>query len=393
MEKGRRKVLFASLLAGALVSWAPACHTPEAGPRQRVAEHSATTKVSSVAADSSFARLVARLSEPGGYFDTDNLISNESSYLHVLGALERRGLRGGAYLGVGPDQNFSYIARIRPNLAFLIDIRRDNLLQHIFFKALFARARTRIEYLCLLFGKPFPPDGARWKDADLRTLIGYIDAAPVQAEHAEAARARVQEAARHAGLPLSEADQAIIGTIHSAFLRNGLDLQFTSHGRPARFYYPTYRDLLLEKDLTGAYGSYLAREDDYQFLKTLQAQDRLVPVVGDLSGPHALAAIGDYLDEVGEAVSAFYTSNVEFYLMRQGRFDRFVENVTRLPLTDRSVIIRSYFNRFSSSHPQSVPGYTSTQLLQTLESLVEEHERSGYRTYWDLVNRHSLDLR
>nr|NIP59803.1 hypothetical protein [Gemmatimonadota bacterium]NIR80234.1 hypothetical protein [Gemmatimonadota bacterium]NIT86509.1 hypothetical protein [Gemmatimonadota bacterium]NIU30368.1 hypothetical protein [Gemmatimonadota bacterium]NIU35250.1 hypothetical protein [Gemmatimonadota bacterium] len=57
------------------------------------------------AADSSFAALVERLSEPGGYFDTDNLISNETSYLHVIGALERLGVTGGAYIGVGPDQN------------------------------------------------------------------------------------------------------------------------------------------------------------------------------------------------------------------------------------------------------------------------------------------------
>ena len=78
-------------------------------------------------ADTTFAALVERLSESGGYFDTDNLISNESSYLHVMGALREIGVRGGAYIGVGPDQNFSYIARIRPSIAFIIDIRRDNL--------------------------------------------------------------------------------------------------------------------------------------------------------------------------------------------------------------------------------------------------------------------------
>ena len=33
-----------------------------------------------------------------------------------LGALDRLQVKGGAYIGVGPDQNFSYIARIRPKL-------------------------------------------------------------------------------------------------------------------------------------------------------------------------------------------------------------------------------------------------------------------------------------
>src|SRR5262252_6651083 len=84
---------------------------------------------------SEFARLIERLSEPNGYFDTDNLISNEASYLHVIGKLRRMQVTGGAYLGVGPDQNFSYIAQIRPRIAFIVDIRRDNLVEHLLFKA------------------------------------------------------------------------------------------------------------------------------------------------------------------------------------------------------------------------------------------------------------------
>ena len=96
-----------------------------------------------------FAAQVESLSEPNGYFDTDNLISNERSYLEVLTDLDRRNVRGGAYIGVGPDQNFSYIAHIRPSVAFILDIRRDNLLLHLLFKAIFQQSRTRIEYLAV----------------------------------------------------------------------------------------------------------------------------------------------------------------------------------------------------------------------------------------------------
>ena len=122
-----------------------------------------------------FARLVGDLSEPGGHFDTDNLISNERGYLHVMGALDRLGVRGGAYVGVGPDQNFSYIARIRPTIAFVIDIRRDNLLQQLLFKALFARARNRVEYLALLTGRPVPADVEAWRDRSLEAIVAYLD--------------------------------------------------------------------------------------------------------------------------------------------------------------------------------------------------------------------------
>jgi hypothetical protein len=57
--------------------------------------------------DSAFGSLIARFSEPSGFFDTDNLISNEDSYLHPMTTLGRVGTAGGVYVGVGPDQNFS----------------------------------------------------------------------------------------------------------------------------------------------------------------------------------------------------------------------------------------------------------------------------------------------
>ena len=102
------------------------------------------------------AALVRRLSDTGGDFDTDNLISNESSYLHPLSTLERLGVRGGAYIGVGPDQNFSLIARVNPSIAFITDIRRDNLLHHLLFKALFEQAQNRTEYVALWLGRAVP---------------------------------------------------------------------------------------------------------------------------------------------------------------------------------------------------------------------------------------------
>src|SRR5439155_2674881 len=65
-----------------------------------------------VEAPTSFASRIAQLSEPGGYFDADNLISNEKSYLQEMSALGDARLAGGAYIGVGPYQNFSYIAQL-----------------------------------------------------------------------------------------------------------------------------------------------------------------------------------------------------------------------------------------------------------------------------------------
>jgi hypothetical protein len=339
-----------------------------------------------VRADTAFARTIERLSEPGGYFDSDNLISNEASYLHVLGGLRQVGTTGGAYIGVGPDQNFSYIAHVRPRIAYLIDIRRDNLLHHLLYKALFAHARNRVEYLALLTGRPSPDDVLRWDDRSLADIVAYIDAQAPDPQLHRATAAHIRRTIRAFGVPLDTRDLDTIENIHRAFHDAALDLRFTSFGRGPRPYYPTLRQLLLETDRDGNQGSYLASERNFRFVKSLQQADRIIPVVGDLGGDHALRAIGADIRERGERVSAFYTSNVEYYLMGDRKFDSFLANLLSLPRDERSVIIRSYFSR-GYPHPQSVPGFYSTQLLETLDAMIDAYENDGLRTYFDLVNR------
>jgi len=335
--------------------------------------------------DSTFARLIAELSEPGGYFDTDNLISNEASYLHVAQDLRELRGRGGAYIGVGPDQNFSYIAALRPTIAFILDIRRDNMLQHLFFKALFERSPDRLTYLGLLFGREVDGAGYDEAHAGIETLVERLDAAAVTPESRERALRAVQGRVQALGVPLSAADLERIDFIHRSFIEAGPDIRFTSHGRRPQFYYPTYRQLLLERDRTGLYANYLASAEDFRFVKEMQERNLVIPVVGDFAGPHALAAVGREIERRGERVVAFYTSNVEFYLMMDGVFDRFARTVAGLPRADGAVIVRSYFNRGRTGHPATVPGYYSTQLLQDMGDFVEAWRRGEYGSYSALV--------
>ena len=339
-------------------------------------------------------RLVETLSEPGGFFDTDNLISNERSYLHVIGALERLGVTGGAYIGVGPAQNFSYIAQVRPSVAFIIDIRRDNLLQHLMFKALFALSQNRAEYLHLLLGRPVPRNVERWAERPIDALVAWLDDTPATRASAESARTAVLDEVRRSGIPLSADDLATIERFHTAFIEAGLDLRFTSTGRAPRWYYPTLRQLLTETDLEGRTASYLASETDFQFLKDLQRRNLVIPVTGDLAGSHALASIGRLIAERGLRVSAFYTSNVEDYLLRDGSFADYSRTVVGLPRDERSVIIRSYFGGgYPGSHPQAAAGYYSTQLLQRLDTFAAAIAAGGYRSYRELVLNDPVPLR
>lgn len=339
-----------------------------------------------------FAALSARLSETPGYFDSDNLISNETSYLHVINKLREIGVKGGVYVGVGPDQSYTYIAEIRPKMAIMIDIRRDCLLQHLLYKSLFEKARNRVEYLSLFFGKPFPKGGG-WEQKGIKELVDYIDNTPTDTKLGEKTLTELKRDIQKFGLQLSDTDMRTIEQIYRAFLNAGLDIRYSSHHRPPRSIYPTYRELLLERDLDGQMQNYFNSEDKFQFLKKLHDQDMIVPVTGDLSGPQALKTVGKYVEEMKEKVSAFYVSNVEFYLLRQGSYDKFIENVKSLPIDNRSVMIRSYFNYYAPKHPQAEGDHFSTQLLQRVSDLLKQCADGDCESYMDIVTKNSIPLK
>ena len=329
-----------------------------------------------------FASWIEQFSEPSGYFDTDNLISNERSYLHPLEVLRQRGISGGVYIGVGPDQNFSYIATLHPSLAFIVDIRRDNMLLHLLFKALFTLSRDRAEYLSLLFGRPPPRGSEDWRRASVRRLVQYVDSVQPNPARVASTRRRVDGEILKFGVPLSRTDRETIERYHGTFIDAGLSLKFQSAGRPPREYYPTYRDLLLETDRSGHEGNYLASEESFQFVRSMQTRDLIIPVVGNIAGDRALASIGRFMAERGDRLSAFYVSNVELYLTQDRIFPRFIANLERLPCTERSVIIRSVFGRTTAD---SVPGYDSTSVVQSLEQLVVGYESGKFPTYESLI--------
>jgi hypothetical protein len=307
----------------------------------------------------SFRARIDRLSEEGGDFDTDNLISNEQSYLDVIPALKTAGAQGGVYIGVGPDQNFSYIAHIRPAIAFIVDIRRDNLLLHLLFKALFGLASGRSEYLSMLTGRAPPSPPEAWRDASLPRIVAYLDETKPLAD-LNGLRRRLQREIAGFNVPLTASDYTTIERFHSAFINAGLSLKFESRGRPARAVYPTYRDLLLATDSNGRSWNFLAADRDYQFVRSLESRNLVVPVVGDLGGTHALAAIADEMVQHGDRLSAFYISNVETYLYGS-KGTQFVENVRRLPRDEHSMIIRSTFRAsISRSEVQAANEFVSS---------------------------------
>jgi len=107
--------------------------------------------------------------------------------------------------------------------------------------------------------------------------------------------------------------------------------------------------------------------------------------VGDFAGPHAFRAVGSFLKANGLQVSAFYTSNVEFYLFGRAAWSRFVANLRSLPLAEDSVFIRSYFPTYGRPHPLNLPGHRSTSMVSSVMSFLADDDASQIRSYWDVV--------
>ena len=290
--------------------------------------------------DREFWRIASESSEPNGFFHSDNLLSNELRLQYVIPELMRSVTPAVAYMGVGPEQNFTYIAALRPRIAFIVDVRHGNLRLHLMYKALFELAPTRADFVARLFSRSRPPG------LDVNSTAEQIFEAFSHVESSEQLFKQNLAAIRETlvsrrRLPLTEEDLRGIETVYHAFYWYGPVIQYRSTQGFGGWNMPTYVELMTATDGDGEPRGYLASEDRYAFLRELQSKNLLIPVVGNFGGPKAIRAVGAYLKSRRATVSAFYLSNVEQYLARQGLWAAFCANVATLPLDGRSTFIRA----------------------------------------------------
>ena len=337
--------------------------------------------------DEAFWRLITDYSEAGGFFRFDNFISNEALFQHVLGRLKETTKPGGVYLGVGPDQNFTYIVALRPRIAFIVDIRRQNMLEHLMYKALIELSADRADFLSRLFARQRPenigPESTpeelfkafRNVPAELDLFFANLDAIKTQLEE------------RH-GFKLSAEDEASIQYISRAFYVGGPNLTYIGPVTPrfaVRNRMPSYADLMMQNDGDGQNHSYLSSEDNFGILKDLEQRNLIVPLIGDFAGPKTIRTVGTYLKQQNAAVTAFYLSNVEQYLFQQNDdWSRFYENVATLPLDSNARFIRSVFNGYA--YNLRANGYfRSDSLLASIPDLLEAFNAGKIETYYDVI--------
>ncbi|MEZ5317261.1 MAG: hypothetical protein R2752_07650 [Vicinamibacterales bacterium] len=333
--------------------------------------------------DREFWALVEDYSEAGGFFRSDNLVSNEDTFQHVIPELTRIVRPGGVYLGVGPDQNFTYLAALRPKLAFIVDIRRGNLHAHLMYKALFELSEDRATFLSKLFSRP-APDGVGRDVPPGELFDAFVNARPDRQAYEDNLQAIYRQLTEVHGFRLARGDREGIEYVYSSFFAAGPFLAYSNAGggmfarRNPR--YPSFQALQVATDGEGHHRAYLASDEAYQAVRAMQRANLIVPLVGNFAGPKALRAVGAYLRDRGATVTAFYTSNVEQYLFQDRIWGEFARNVMALPLGESSTFIRSCFNTCDSP-----VGSRSVTKLDSMPGLMADFAAGRITSYWDVT--------
>jgi hypothetical protein len=231
-------------------------------------------------------------------------------------------------------------------MAFIVDIRRGNLHEHLLYKAVFEMSADRPDFVSRLFSRARP--ATLTASSSIASIFDAVSRAPAtEARYAANLQAVLEHLTKTRGLPLNDEDRAGIDYVYrNAFFRDGPSLNYQLLGQGGRgpgrgAGTPSYAELMAMDDGAGQQRGFLASESNFLFIKALEAANLIVPVVGDFAGPKAVKAVGRYARDHGVTVAAFYLSNVEQYLRPAGAWDGFCANVATMPVDGASTFIRS----------------------------------------------------
>ena len=287
--------------------------------------------------DAEFWRMVTDFSEAGGDYQFENFVSNEISYQEVLPELSRLVKPGGVYLGVASEQNFTYIDVVRPKVAFIFDVRRQNTLQLLMYKALFEIADNRADFVSLLFSRKRPAGLDANSSVDA-LFHAFAEAKPDPQLYAATLKDIKDRLIRQHRFALSADDERKIEYIFNVFFRGGPRMDYGFASTAPNPYVPSYHALAVANDGRGKNWVYLNREESYKVIRAMQQKNLIVPLVGDFTGGKAIKAVSQYVKDHGSTISVFYISNVEDYI--QAKWSAYLSNLAALPADNSTLLIR-----------------------------------------------------
>src|SRR5215467_13877317 len=336
--------------------------------------------------DKDFWRMIVDLSERGGDFSNENRVSNELQYQDVVPALKTTTKPGRVYIGVGPEQNFTYALVLQSKLAFVIDIRRQKMVEMLMYKALFDMSPNRADFVSNLFSRPRPA-GLDTKTTPAALFTAY-ESAKVDPDLSAKNLAAIKAYMTKHGYQLTSEDISNIEKVHDVFSRGGpsINYYFASAAPvglgPSRG--ATYTRLMNTTDATGRNSSFLAAEESYLYVREMQRKNLIVPLVGDFAGPAVIRNVGRYLIEHKATVGAFYISNVETYLSDPQK-QIFYENVATLPVDSSSMFIRHILGNPARGLSWWRMGMSNVSTIAPMSEFINQIKSGRRPTFQEIV--------
>lgn len=207
--------------------------------------------------------------------------------------------KGGAFIGVGTNQNYVMAAWAKAESLIIVDFDQVIVDLHLAYQAAFLDAQTPEAFL------DFWSPKRKHVRHSLKTLRAHYPKGPIRQRAITTFKTYRQNI--HWGL--SQVQK-----------------------RSAEFGYPTFLNTLSQ----------------YQHLVRLFQNQRVIVVRGDFTGRKTLADIGRLLQDQGQHLGVLYLSNIEQYFRwSKGRFR---SNMLGLPMDEHTVVLRAYgFGRYQTA--------------------------------------------
>lgn len=196
---------------------------------------------------------------------------------------------GGAYLGVGSDQNYSFIAIARAQWAWVMDYDPRVTDHHQRLRVFVLAAATPEEFVAL------------WSGPESKRAVALIEA--------------------------EFADKPELAKIRRGY--------WATRDRLHTY----YRGQLEPEPKAPGYG-WLANPEHYAYVRLLFQQGRIMPIKGDLLGKDSMRTVGEAARKLGVPVRVFYTSNAPSSWGGQITAG-YRANVRGLPFDHRTIVLQT----------------------------------------------------
>jgi hypothetical protein len=197
---------------------------------------------------------------------------------------------GGAYVGVGADQGYALVAAARSRWAWFIDYDPQVVRVHRLVQALAKDSDSAATFLSAFSAKQAKETAAR-----LRQLLA------------------------------DDPDQKAIVAL---FVRARERFEWNFRRQTGKLADPAF--------------GWLNSEERFQYVKTMMQQGRILAMPGNLLTDKALPSIAAAARRLGEPVRVYYPSNAEEMWAFTPQYRK---NVAALPFDERSVILRTLYNK------------------------------------------------